>query len=123
MDSTAIQKRLEMLEKVEADYKTKKEMLQDALRSDEELIALEDKVKDAKQRFMSQKQALLNEPEYRKMVADMKDMAIEIKDTKKLLGDELLAYFMKNNTLEYIDPSGAKRRFMVSARFTKGKEE
>lgn len=123
MDSAAIQKRLEMLDQAENEYKIKKDMLQDSLKSDEELISLEDKLKDAKQRFTSHKQALMNEPDHRKLIADMKDLAIEIKDTKKLLGDELLAYFMKNNTLEYVDPSGMKRRFTVSAKFTKGKEE
>ena len=123
MDSAAIQKRLELLDKSEAEYKTKKEMLQDSLKSDEELIALEDKMKDARQRYSAQKQALMNEPDNQKLTADLKDLAIEIKDTKKLLGDELIAYFMANNTLEYIDPSGAKRRFTVSAKFSKGKEE
>ena len=98
-------------------------MLQDGLRADEEMIALEDKMKDAKTRFNAHKQALLNEPDNRKTLADMKDLAQEIKDTKALLGDELLAYFMKNNTLEYIDPSGQKRRFTVSAKFIKGKGE
>ena len=123
MDSATIQKRLDMLEKAESDYKIKKEMLTDGLKSDEEMITLEDKMKDAKTRYAAHKQALLNEPDNRKMVADMKDLAQEIKDTKQLLGDELLAYFMKNNTLEYIDPSGVKRRFSVSAKFVKGKGE
>ena len=122
MDSATIQKRIDLLEKSEAEYKTKKEMLQDSLRNDEELISLEDKLKDSKQRFTSAQQALMNEPENRKLEMDMKDLATEIKDTKKLLGDELLAYFMKNQTLEYIDPSGQKRRFSVSAKFVKGKD-
>lgn len=123
MDSAAIQKRLDSLEKSEAEYKIKKEMLQDGLRSDEELIALEDKAKEAKKRFQAQKEALLNEPENRKLLADMKDLAIEIKETKQLLGDELIAYFMKNNTLEYVDSMGKKRRFRVSARFVSGRED
>lgn len=125
MDSVTIQKRLDLLEKSEAEYKTKKEMLQDSLRSDEELISLEDKLKDAKQRFTAAKQALMNEPENRKLTMDMKDLAVEIKETKKLLGDELIAYFMKNNTLEYVTPNGDKKRFSVSAKFERagGREE
>ena len=123
MDSAAIQKRLDMLSQSESEFRTKKEMLQDSLKSDEELISLDDKLKDAKTRFNAHKQALLNEPDHRKIQADLKDLAQEIKDTKQLLGDELLAYFMQNNTLEYIDPSGQKRRFTVSAKFVKGKGE
>lgn len=123
MDSAAIQKRLEMLDQSEIEYRTKKEMLVDSLKSDEELVALEDKMKDARTRYTAHKQALLNEPENRKLQADMKDLAQEIKDTKAMLGDELLAYFIKNNTLEYVDPSGQKRRFTVSAKFVKGKGE
>lgn len=122
MDSAAIQKRLELLEKSEAEYKTKKEMLQDALKSDEELLTLEDKMKDARTRYAAQKQALLGEPDNRKIMDDLKDLSQEIKDTKKLLGDELIAYFMKNQSLEYIDPSGQKRRFSVSAKFVRGKD-
>ena len=123
MDQTAIQKRLELLDSSEAEYKTKKEMLQDSLRSDEEIISLEDKAKDAKTRLTAHKAALLNEPDNRKLVADLKDLAQEIKDTKQLLGDELVAYFMANNTLEYVDAMGQKRRFAVSAKFIKSKGE
>ena len=121
MDSAAIQKRLDLLENAESEYKTKKDMLQDGLRSDEEMIALEDKMKDARTRFAAHKAALMNEPDNRKLVADLKDLAQEIKDTKQMLGDELLAYFMKNNTLEYVSLDGQKRRFTVSAKFIRGK--
>ena len=121
MDQSAIQKRLDLLDQSEAEFRTKKEMLQDALQADEELIALEDKAKDAKTRLAAHKQALMNEPDNRKLTADLKDLAKEIKETKQLLGDELVAYFMANNTLEYTDLSGSKRRFAVSARFLRGK--
>jgi hypothetical protein len=123
MDQSAIQRRLELLEKSEGEYKTKKEILQDSLKSDEEMIALDDKAKDAKTRMAAHKAALLNEPDKRKLVADLKDLSQEIKDTKQLLGDELITYFMENNTLEYTDASGMKRRFAVSAKFLKGKGE
>jgi len=123
MDQSAIQRRLELLEKSEAEYKTKKEMLKDSLKADEEMIALEDKAKDAKTRMGAHKAALLNEPNHRKLTADLKDLSQEIKDAKQLLGDELIAYFMENNTLEYIDASGQKRRFAVSAKFLKSKGE
>jgi hypothetical protein len=123
MDSAAIQKRLELLENAQNEYKIKKDMLQDSLRNDEELVALEDEAKEAKRKATAQKQALLNEPESRKVIADMKELAQDIKDTKALLGDELVAYFMANNTMEYIDPSGNKKRFRVSAQFLRGREE
>lgn len=123
MDSAAISKRIELLEKSENEYKIKKEMLDNSLRNDEELIDLEEKTKEAKRRLTAQKQALLNEPENRKILADLKDLALEIKETKQLLGDELVAYFMKNNTLEYVDASGHKRPFRVSAKFVSGKKE
>ena len=122
MDSSTIQKRLEMLGNSESEYKTKKEMLNDSLKADEEIITLDDKLKEARQRLSMHKQALMNEPENRKLQADLKDLALEIKETKQLLGDELVSYFMEHNTLEYVDPSGTKRRFQVSARFVKGQE-
>ena len=123
MDSSAIQKRIDMLQQSENEYKTKRDMLADSLKNDEELLALEDVAKEAKRKATLQKQALMNEPENEKLADDLKDLAIEIKDTKKLLGDELIAYFMEHQTLEYVQPDGGKRRFRVSAAFVRGKEE
>ncbi|CAN5147122.1 hypothetical protein BH11PAT4_BH11PAT4_7080 [soil metagenome] len=123
MAQADIEKRLSLLEKAEQEYKTKKEMLDDSMRGDGELENLEEKVKDAKKRFLAAKEALMNEPEQRKLSEQLKELAGEIKDTKKLLADELIAYFMANNTLEYIDSMGGKRRIAVSAKFVRGKEE
>ena len=123
MDSNVIQKRIDMLQQSEQEYKIKNDMLKGSLGNDEELLTLEDLAKEAKRKATLQKQALMNEPENRKIAEDLKDLAIEIKDTKKLLGDELIAYFMENRTLEYVDPSGSKRKFRVSAAFVRGKEE
>jgi hypothetical protein len=122
MSDASIEKRLEMLEKAEAEYKTQKEMLNDALSSDGELLELEEKMKDAKRRYNLQKEAIMNEPDNKKLQEKMKDMAQEIKDTRKLLADELVSWFMKNNSLEYMDGKGNKRRISVSAKFA-GKSE
>ena len=121
MSNADIEKRLEMLKKSEDEYKTQKEMLNDALAQDQELDNLEEKMKDAKRRSAAHKEALLNEPDLRKLQEKMKETAMEIKETKKLLADELIAYFMKNNSLEYIDSMGMKRRISVSAKFVSGK--
>ncbi len=123
MAQADIEKRLSLLAKAEQEYKTKKEMLDDSIRGDGELETLEEKVKDAKKRFLAAKEALMNEPEQRKLSEQLKELAGEIKETKKLLADELIAYFMKNNTLEYVDGNGEKRRIAVSAKFVRGKEE
>lgn len=123
MAQADIEKRLSLLEKAEHEYKTKKEMLDDSLRHDGELENLEEKVKDAKKRFLAAKEALMNEPEQRKLSEQLKELAGEIKETKKLLADELVAYFMKNNTLEYVDGKGDRRRIAVSAKFVRSKEE
>ena len=123
MATADIEKRLSLLEKSEQDYKTKKEMLDDLLRNDGELVNLEEKAKEAKKRHSAAKEAVLNEPEPRKLLETMKELAQEIKDTKKLLADELLAYFIKNNTLEYTDSAGNKRRIAVSAKFARGKDD
>lgn len=120
--SADIEKRFAMLEQSEQEMKHLKEMLLDSLNNDGELQNLEDKLKDAKHRFAAQREAILNEPENRKVLEKIKDVAEEIKDTKKLLGDELVAYFMKNNTLEFTTSDGMKRRFTVSAKLLKGKE-
>lgn len=123
MSDASIEKRLEMLEKAEAEYKTQKEMFNDALSSDGELIELEDKMKEAKRRYNLQKEAIMNEPDNRKLQEKMKEIAQEIKDTRKLLADELVSWFMKNNSLEYMDGKGNKRRISVSAKFAGKNEE
>ncbi len=123
MAQADIEKRLALLEKAEQEYKTKKEMLDDGIRGDGELEELDEKAKDAKKRYNLAKEALMNEPGNRKLVEEMKELAMDIKETKKLLADELVAYFMKNNTLEYVDSKGDKRRIQVSAKFVSGKSE
>lgn len=123
MDQVTIQKRMEMLERSEQEYKTKKEMLDDAFKVDTELQEKEDDAKEAKRAVNIQKEIIGNEPANRKLIEDMKDLALEIKDTKKLLGEELIAYFMENKSLEYVTPSGEKKRIVISAKFGRGKEE
>lgn len=123
MANAQIEKRLEMLEKAEGEYKTQKEMLADALANDSEMAELDEKMKEAKRRFQSQREAVLNEPENRKLQEQMKELAVEIRDTKKLLADELVAYFMKNQSVEYIDGKGRKRHIAVTAKFASPKED
>jgi hypothetical protein len=123
MAQADIEKRIALLEQAEADYKTKKSMLDDGLKGDGELAELEDKVKDAKKIAALAKEALMGEPGNRKLVEELKELSQDIKDTKKLLADELVAYFMKNNTLEYVDAKGDKRRIMLNAKFARAKDE
>lgn len=117
-----IEKRLALLAKSEQEYKTHREMLADSLANDSALASEEEKLKEAKHRYNATKEALLNEPENRKIVEKMKDVAIEIKDSKKLLADELFAYVLKHNTTEYVDSKGGKRRIAVSAKLAKGED-
>jgi hypothetical protein len=123
MAQADIEKRLALLEQAEADYKTKKSMLDDGLKADGELAELEEKVKEAKRKAALAKEALMNEPAHRKIQEELKELAQDIKDTKKLLADELVAYFMKNNSLEYIDAKGDKRRIMLNAKFARAKDD
>lgn len=123
MSNVQIEKRLELLEKAEQEYKTQREMLADALANDGELVTLDDKLKEARRRYQAQKEAVLNEPENRKVQEKMRDTAMEIKDTKKLLADELVAYFMESKSFDYVDGKGRKRRIAVTAKFTSDKED
>lgn len=123
MAQADIEKRLQLLEKAEAEYKTKKEMLDDALLQDQELSNLDEKAKDARRRYQAAKEALQNEPENRKLLETLKELAGEIKDTKRLLADELIAYFMAKQSLEYVDSQGKARRIAVSAKFVPIKSE
>ena len=102
----SILKRLEMLQEEQQQLRTKNGILHDALLNDEELIALEDKLKAAKRAYSLQKQTILNEPEYRKVIDDLKDVKLEIKDLKALLTSELLGYFKENDSLELADDAG-----------------
>lgn len=116
MAMSDIEKRLELLAKAQHEYKTKKEMIDDALAQDGELDALQDKVKEARRIFQAAREALMNEPEQRKLAEHLKELAGEIKDIKKLLGDELIAYFMSSKSLEYTDSQGKLHRISVSAK-------
>jgi thermostable 8-oxoguanine DNA glycosylase len=123
MSNASIEKRMEMLEKAEQEYKTQKEMLNDAMANDGESVELDEKLKEAKRRYQAQKEAVMNEPENRKLLEKMKDTAIEIKDTKKLLADELVAYCLEHKSFDYVDGNGRKRHIAVSAKFSKADSE
>lgn len=109
-------KRLEILENELKESKTQKEMLNDALANDGELLELEEKVKDARRRYNAQKEALLNEPENRKVLEKYQDVTQSIKELRKLLSDELIGFVMQNNTLEVEDVRGNKYHVTISAK-------
>lgn len=94
-----ITKQLEQLEVEKTDLKTKQEMIEDVLINDPILTELKEKLDDAKRRYTLEREAILNEPENRALIATVKEIKQTIKDIKDLLSSDLLGYFKNTGSL------------------------
>lgn len=119
MPNADIEKRLETLNQAQEDQKVQRGMLADALKQDAELAKLEEAAQMARKKYAAHKEALLNEPELRKLQEKLADIAVEVRDTKALLADELIGHFMQTKSTEYIDGKGKKHRIQLSAKLAR----
>jgi hypothetical protein len=122
MSEKSIEHRLAEIEKLQEEQKNQKGMLVDLLESDPELSELEEKVKDAKTRFTSAREAAMNEPAAKKISERMKEIAVELKETKQLLADDLVAYVVRTQSTEYTTQDGTKRQIRMAASLRPQKE-
>ncbi len=114
MNRREITKRIVLLNQSLAERKTKKEMLEDLLSGDKELSGLIMKLELAKEAVKQCKEILMNEPDARKISFDIKDISLEIRETKSLLSDELLSFFVEEQSFDLEDGEGETYRLKFS---------
>ena len=100
---TIINRRIEKLEAEQTELKLKKEILDDVLANDTQLTNIKEDLVALNRSYKLEKEIILNEPENRKLLDDIKDIKTEIKDLKALLTGELLSYYHETGSLEIDD--------------------
>ena len=118
MDIATIQKRIDTLEKLEAEVKTSKEMLNGELDNEEEYVQASEENKAAVTKRKQIKDQILSRGANQKILIDIKENQEEIQTLKEILSAELMEYYQKNNTDEVGD-----RKFKVSVRLLPRKGE
>lgn len=108
--------RLKKLKGEREELKARKQQVLDDLEADGEYIDLKEKAKEAAKRLSAHKQALLNEPQNRKLVEDIKDANKEIKDLQALLSGELLAFNRTANSFQMETTDGQLHNIQIKAK-------
>ncbi len=116
MDISSIQKRIKMIEDLEGENRTLKDMIDSQLEADG---VYQEAAKEAKQKGLEKKSArdrVLSDPGNQKTISDMKANQEEIATLKEILSTELVDFYNKSKQDEIDDGSGVARKFKFSVK-------
>ena len=116
MDISAIQRRISMIRKMEAENKIRKDTLKQALEADGVYEAENKAAKEAASKKKLAKDAIYNQPANKAILEDILVDTEEINTLKEILSHELIDYLQKNGgRAEIEDESGdaVKFKFLV----------
>lgn len=116
MDMSAIQKRIDLLEKYQEEVKNAKEMLNGELENSLEYIQATEEAKEAAEKRKKIKEEILAAGPNQKLVADIKSNTEEINTLKEILSAELIEVYQENKSDIFNDSNGEPRKFKVSVR-------
>lgn len=113
MEITSVQKRIALIEKLEAENKINKELLKAELENDPHYLQAHEEAKATAMKKKNLKEEILNQPANAEIAEKIKDNQEEIATNKDILNAELLDHYRKHNTDEVTDASGSLRKFKV----------
>lgn len=116
MDISSIQKRIKMIEDLEAENRTSKDILDSQLEADG---VYQEAAKEAKQKALDKKSArdrVLSDAGNQKVISDIKANQEEIATLKEILSTELVDFYNKSKQDEIDDGSGVARKFKFSVK-------
>lgn len=116
MDISSIQKRIKMIEDLESENRTLKDVIDSQLEADG---VYQEVAKEAKQKALEKKSArdrVLSDPGNQKTVSDIKANQEEISTLKEILSTELVDFYNKSKQDEIDDGSGVARKFKFSVK-------
>jgi len=102
-----------MIEELEAENKTLKDLIKSELENSESYQAAAAKAKTAIGERRGAKDRVLAKPECEKTVSDIKANNEEISTLREILSAELADYYEKNKTDEIAGPDGQQRKFKI----------
>lgn len=110
-----IQKQIETLLAEKEERETKLRQLRDMVESDEEYASLKESASEASKRASAHKAALMNEPDARRLAADLKDLNEALKESNQALSDYLIGHFVEDRRLEVTLSNGEMLRMKLKA--------
>ena len=116
MSTEMINKRLQIIEELNAELNILKDQFSDALENDvdyQALVELEAKTKDE---VKVKKAHVLEKPSYKKLAELIKEKRTEIKENKEALAQELVEYYKETGSLEFTDQNGETKRLKFSVK-------
>ncbi len=122
MDISSIQKRIKMIEDLEGENRTLKDVIDSQLEADG---VYQEAAKEAKQKALEKKSArdrVLSDPGNQKTVSDIKANQEEISTLKEILSTELVDFYSKSKQDEIDDGSGVARKFKFSVKIMPRKD-
>lgn len=117
MDLATIQNRIKMIEDLEKENRTLKDMLKDELDNDESYTEANKKAKEAISARKKIKEQIFSKPECERTISDVKANSEEISTLREIIATELTEYYEKNRTNKIVGPDGQERKFKISVRF------
>ena len=116
MDTSTIQRRIGMIEKLQQEIKIAKDALRQTLEDDGQYKSVNEEAKQATQKKKVIKDQIWNQPANRALLEDVKVNTEEINTLQDILNAELVDYAQKNNTDEIEDESGNIIKFKIVAK-------
>ncbi|EKD22761.1 MAG: hypothetical protein ACD_83C00279G0001 [uncultured bacterium] len=116
MDSTAISKRITIIEKLKQEKQTTKDMIDDALVNNDEYRKLEMEADALRDDLKSKRSEILALESNEKVVSKMKEIAGDLKEEQEILVEELIEYYRQTQKTEILSNDGKKMKLKFSAR-------
>lgn len=116
MDSTAISKRITIVEKLKQEKQTTKDMIDDALVNNDEYRKLEMEAEALRDDLKAKRSEILALESNEKVVSKMKEISGDLKEEQEILVEELIEYYRQTQKTEILSNDGRKMKLKFSAR-------
>lgn len=124
MDTSTIRNRIKMIDDLEAENKTSKDLLKSALENDGSYVEAAREAKEALSKRKRIKDTIYSQVENKKVVEDIRANVEEIETLQEILSTELANYYATAKTDNIEDAQGTKRKFKIIVKLMpSGREE
>lgn len=115
-----VHKRLRIINELKEELKELKHHRKDILEEDNEYSELKEKNKLIKDQASTKKKQILDAPEYKAVIDQMKELREEVRDQKEALSQELIELYKEEGITEIEDSEGNLKKLKFSVRLVNG---
>ncbi len=111
-----VQRRLQIINELKSELKELKGHRKDILEEDQDYSELKEKKKLIRDQTRTKKKQILDAPEYKAVIDQMKEIRAEIRDQKDALSQELVELYKEEDVTEIEDQEGNVKKMKFSVR-------